>query len=101
MSKRAGRCAIAIMAKAPEVARVKTRLLPLLRPDEARALSACFLRDMTQMLVSAGRAALDVMSSRPPSVPGDADITASPRLAIPAGRWRQTFWVTMRLQVTG
>jgi glycosyltransferase A (GT-A) superfamily protein (DUF2064 family) len=45
------------MAKAPDAGRVKTRLLPLLRPDEARALSACFLRDMTQMLVSAGRAA--------------------------------------------
>lgn len=45
------------MAKAPDAARVKTRLSPLLRPDEARALSACFLRDMTDMLVSAGRAA--------------------------------------------
>jgi uncharacterized protein len=51
------RCAIAIMAKAPDVARVKTRLSPLLRPDESRELSACFLRDMTNMLVSAGRAA--------------------------------------------
>jgi hypothetical protein len=45
------------MAKAPDAARVKTRLSPLLGPDEARALSACFLRDMTQMLVCAGRAA--------------------------------------------
>jgi len=57
MNERAGRCAIAIMAKAPAAARVKTRLSPPLRPDEARELSACFLRDMTQMLVSAGRAA--------------------------------------------
>ena len=57
MNERAGRCAIAIMAKAPDVARVKTRLSPLLSPDEARALSACFLRDMTQMLVSTGRVA--------------------------------------------
>jgi uncharacterized protein len=57
VSERAGRCAIAIMAKAPDVARVKTRLSPLLSPDEARALSACFLRDMTHMLVRAGRAA--------------------------------------------
>ena len=45
------------MAKAPDAGRVKTRLWPLLRPDEARALSACFLRDMTRMLVSAGPAA--------------------------------------------
>ena len=57
VSDRAQRCAIAIMAKAPGAARVKTRLSPLLGPEEARALSACFLRDMTQMLVSAGRAA--------------------------------------------
>jgi uncharacterized protein len=57
VSERAGRCAIAIMAKAPDVARVKTRLSPLLSPDEARALSACFLRDMTHMLVRAGHAA--------------------------------------------
>jgi uncharacterized protein len=45
------------MAKAPDAARVKTRLSPLLRPEEARELSACFLRDMTQMLVRAGQAA--------------------------------------------
>ena len=57
MNDRAGRCAIAIMAKSPDAARVKTRLSPPLRPEEARELSACFLRDMTQMLVSAGRAA--------------------------------------------
>src|ERR1700731_740973 len=57
MNDRAGRCAIAIMAKSPDAVRVKTRLSPLLRPDEARELSACFLRDMTEMLVSAGRAA--------------------------------------------
>jgi uncharacterized protein len=57
VNERASRCAIAIMAKAPDAARVKTRLSPLLRPDEARELSACFLRDMTQMLARAGRAA--------------------------------------------
>jgi uncharacterized protein len=54
---RAGRCAIAIMAKAPDAGRVKTRLLPVLRPEEAPELSACFLRDMTDMLAAAGRAA--------------------------------------------
>src|SRR5215469_14063067 len=45
------------MAKAPDAARVKTRLSPLLRPEEARELSACFLRDMTQTLAFVGRAA--------------------------------------------
>jgi uncharacterized protein len=54
---RAQRCAIAIMAKAPDAGRVKTRLSPLLRPDESPELSACFLRDMTHMLASAGGAA--------------------------------------------
>ncbi len=57
MNDRAHRCAIAIMAKAPDAGRVKTRLSPLLRPEEARALSACFLRDITNMLASAGHAA--------------------------------------------
>jgi rSAM/selenodomain-associated transferase 1 len=57
VDERAGRCAIAIMAKVPDAGRVKTRLLPLLRPEEARELSGCFLRDMTHMLSAAGRAA--------------------------------------------
>jgi rSAM/selenodomain-associated transferase 1 len=55
-----GRCAIAIMAKAPGAGRVKTRLSPLLTPDEARDLGACFLRDMTENLALAAReAAID------------------------------------------
>jgi uncharacterized protein len=57
VNDRAQRCAIGIMAKAPDAGRVKTRLAPLVRPDEARELSACFLRDMTHMLVRAGGAA--------------------------------------------
>jgi uncharacterized protein len=54
---RADRCAIAIMAKAPDSGRVKTRLLPVLRAEEAQELSACFVRDMTRMLALAGREA--------------------------------------------
>jgi hypothetical protein len=57
VNDRAQRCAIAIMAKAPDAARVKTRLSPLLHAEEARSLSTCFLRDMTHMLASAARAA--------------------------------------------
>jgi rSAM/selenodomain-associated transferase 1 len=49
-------CAIAIMAKAPLAGRSKTRLLPALRPDQAAALSAAFLRDMTENLREAGAA---------------------------------------------
>jgi uncharacterized protein len=47
---RSARCAIAIMAKAPSAGRVKTRLSPLLNPQEAMDLGRCFLCDMTANL---------------------------------------------------
>jgi rSAM/selenodomain-associated transferase 1 len=40
-----GRCALAVMTKAPQAGRVKTRLTPPLSPEEAAALNTCFLRD--------------------------------------------------------
>ncbi len=40
-----GLCALAVMTKAPEAGRVKTRLTPPLLPEEAAALNTCFLRD--------------------------------------------------------
>jgi uncharacterized protein len=40
-----GRCALAVMTKAPQAGRVKTRLTPPLSPEEAAALNICFLRD--------------------------------------------------------
>jgi rSAM/selenodomain-associated transferase 1 len=43
-------CAIAVMAKAPRAGHSKTRLSPPLAPDEARQMSAAFLRDMTENL---------------------------------------------------
>jgi len=96
MNERAGRCAIAIMAKAPDAARVKTRLSPLLRPEEARALSGCFLHDMTHMLVSAGRAApIDgyiafapagsEASFAPIAAPGTGFVLADGAIDAPAG----------------
>jgi rSAM/selenodomain-associated transferase 1 len=39
-------CAIAVMAKAPQAGRSKTRLCPPVRPDHAAWLSEGFLRDM-------------------------------------------------------
>lgn len=54
---RSERCAIAIMAKAPSAGRVKTRLSPLLSPQEARDLGSCFLSDMTANLALAARQA--------------------------------------------
>ncbi len=42
---RRGVCALAVMTKAPEAGRVKTRLVPPLTPEEAAELNRCFLRD--------------------------------------------------------
>jgi rSAM/selenodomain-associated transferase 1 len=38
-------CALAVMTKAPQAGRVKTRLVPPLTPKEAAELNKCFLRD--------------------------------------------------------
>jgi rSAM/selenodomain-associated transferase 1 len=50
-----GGCAIAVMAKAPRPGRVKTRLVPPLSYDEACAMSAGFLRDITDNIALAAR----------------------------------------------
>jgi uncharacterized protein len=47
-------CAIAVMAKAPQPGRSKTRLVPPLTPEQAAALSAAFLRDITENIAAAG-----------------------------------------------
>lgn len=52
-----GRCALAVMTKAPRVGESKTRLAPPLTREEAAGLSACFLRD-TAANVAAACAAL-------------------------------------------
>ncbi len=49
----AGRCAIAIMAKAPQAGRVKTRLTTALTPEQAMRMSCAFLRDITENLAQA------------------------------------------------
>lgn len=48
-------CAVAVMAKAPVPGQVKTRLMPPLTPAVAAALSAGFLRDITENVALAGR----------------------------------------------
>jgi uncharacterized protein len=53
----AGKCALAVMAKAPRPGKVKTRLSPPLTPEQASALNACFLRDTVASLHSATLAA--------------------------------------------
>jgi len=54
---RRGGCAIAVMAKTPRPGLVKTRLVPPLSPSAASALSASFLRDITENIALAARAA--------------------------------------------
>jgi rSAM/selenodomain-associated transferase 1 len=48
-----GLCALAIMTKAPQTGRVKTRLVPPLTPEEAAELNKCFLRDTAAVISSA------------------------------------------------
>jgi len=48
-------CAMAVMAKAPRPNYAKTRLVPPLTPEQAAALSACFLRDITENIREARR----------------------------------------------
>jgi len=52
-----GSCAIGVMAKTPRPGFSKTRLCPPLRPEQAAALSAAFLRDTTTNI---GHAALSL-----------------------------------------
>jgi uncharacterized protein len=54
---RHGSCAIGVMAKAPRPGLAKTRLCPPLNPAQAADLSAAFLRDITQNIALAARAA--------------------------------------------
>ena len=48
-------CAVAVMAKAPRVGEVKTRLVPPLSPAEAADLSAHFLKDIAENILAAAR----------------------------------------------
>jgi rSAM/selenodomain-associated transferase 1 len=50
---KAGRCAIAVMAKAPRLGEVKTRLVPPLTAEQAAALSGCFIRDIAGNILAA------------------------------------------------
>jgi rSAM/selenodomain-associated transferase 1 len=50
-----GLCAFAVMTKAPQAGRVKTRLVPPLTPEEAAELNKCFLRDTAAAISSACR----------------------------------------------
>jgi uncharacterized protein len=59
-------CALAVMTKAPQAGRVKTRLVPPLTPEEAAELNKCFLRD-TAVSISSARCRGGL---RPPNAAG-------------------------------
>ena len=49
------RCALAIMTKAPQAGKVKTRLIPPLTATEAAELNVSFLRDLGRSILQASR----------------------------------------------
>ena len=49
-------CAVAVMAKAPRVGEVKTRLAPPLSAEEAAALGAAFIQDIAGNILAAAEA---------------------------------------------
>ena len=55
-ASRAGRCALAVMAKAPQAGKVKTRLSPPLTSAQAAALNICLLRDTAENLAAVAQA---------------------------------------------
>ncbi|MGH7113456.1 MAG: TIGR04282 family arsenosugar biosynthesis glycosyltransferase [Stellaceae bacterium] len=50
-------CAVAVMAKAPRIGEVKTRLTPPLSEPDAAQLSGCFIRDSAENVILAARSA--------------------------------------------
>src|SRR5437868_13973958 len=50
-----GFVALAVMTKAPQAGRVKTRLTPPLSPEEAASLNICFLRDTSAAILTGAR----------------------------------------------
>ena len=65
-------CGVAVMAKASEPGRTKTRLVPPLCPDEAAAFNTAFLKDVSANLRVAARAARirGYMAFGPPGTEG-------------------------------
>ena len=70
---------MAIMAKAPRVGEAKTRMVPPLSPEDAAALSACFIRDAAENIaLAAMQAAIDGYIA---FAPRDAEAEFQPLLA--------------------
>jgi uncharacterized protein len=57
VAARAGLCGLTVMAKAPRVGKVKTRLSPPLTAEQAAELNVCFLRDTAENIAAIAGAA--------------------------------------------
>ncbi len=64
-----GACALAMMIKAPRPGASKTRLSPPLTPEEAAALSGCFLRDTTANIAAVAAAGVTGTDGEPAGTP--------------------------------
>ena len=84
-------CAIAVMAKAPRPGHSKTRLSPPLTPDEARDMSAAFLRDITENIRLAARQAdiAGYVAYAPAGLRGVVRRHPRPGHAAAARRWQR------------
>src|SRR5262249_5409472 len=69
-------CALAVMTKAPQAGRVKTRLVPPLSPEEAAELNKCFLRDTATAI---SRTCSPDQSGRPPNAASARSDPGAPR----------------------
>jgi rSAM/selenodomain-associated transferase 1 len=74
-------CALALMAKAPRVGGVKTRLTPPLTPEESAELSRSFIRDMSASIsaIADSLRAIGVVAFSPPDDAGAFDCLLPPR----------------------
>jgi uncharacterized protein len=74
-------CALALMAKAPRVGGVKTRLTPPLTPEESAELSRSFIRDMSASIsaIADSLRAIGVVAFSPPDDAAAFDCLLPPR----------------------
>ncbi len=93
------RCGIAVMAKASQAGRTKTRLSPPLTPDEAAAFNTAFLRDIADNLAAAGLDA-SIAGYFAYGPPGAADFFAfrPPGIAL-FEAWQPSFGATLAFTI--
>ena len=79
-----GLCALAVMTKAPQAGRVKTRLVPPLTPQEAAELNKCFLRDTAAAIssVCSSRSVSDVGNRYEPNASHSEAATVACAVAV-------------------